>query len=203
MRLLPCGDAAVLAEVDDLTAVLSLYQELARDPAAGVVDLVPAARTLLVRFDPSRTTADAVGRWVDGTSHDSGLTLGGRTVEIQVVYDGADLESTAQAVGWTVRDLVAAHTGQRWLVGFAGFMPGFAYLVAEDDWPRVPRRHDPRTSVPAGSVGLADRFSGVYPRSTPGGWQLIGRTEAPLWDLASDPPALLVPGSAVRFVEAT
>jgi KipI family sensor histidine kinase inhibitor len=203
MRLMPCGDTAVLAEVGDLPEVLALYQELAREPAAGVVDLVPAAGTVLVRFDPATTTADAVGGWVAATRYDADAAPAGRTVDIPVVYDGADLEATAEAVGWSVEDLVCAHAKQRWLVGFAGFMPGFAYLVADGEWPRVPRREDPRTSVPAGSVALADRFSGVYPRSTPGGWQLIGRTDVALWDLAADPPALLVPGSIVRFVDAT
>jgi KipI family sensor histidine kinase inhibitor len=203
MRLMPCGDTALLVEVDDLPDVLALYRELAREVDPGVVDLVPAARTLLVRFDPVVTTAEAVRRWVADVRYDADAAPAGDTVEIPVVYDGEDLATTAEAVGWSVADLVAAHSGQRWLVGFAGFMPGFAYLVAEGDWPRVPRRDDPRTSVPAGSVALADRFSGVYPRSTPGGWQLIGRTDTPLWDLASDPPALLVPGSTVRFVDAS
>lgn len=203
MRLMPCGDTAVLAEVEHLQTVLALYRELHREPVEGVVDLVPAARTLLVRYDPATTSVEVVSDWLRHARVDTGAAPAERTVEIPVVYDGEDLTATAEAVGWSVEELVAAHSGQRWLVGFAGFTPGFAYLVAEEEWPSVPRRDDPRTSVPAGSVALADRFSGVYPRSTPGGWQLVGRTDTPLWDLASDPPALLVPGTAVRFVDAS
>lgn len=201
MRVLACGDTAVLVEVKDLDAVLALYRELADRPLPGVVDLVPAARTVLVRFDPAATSSNAVGDWVRGMPYDAGTPAPGRAVELPVVYDGEDVSTAAEAVGWSVDDLVAAHSGRTWRVGFAGFTPGFAYLVADGEWPRVPRRDDPRTSVPAGSVALADRYSGVYPRSTPGGWQLIGRTRSPLWDLAADPPALLVPGTTVRFVD--
>ena len=203
MRLLPCGDTAVLVEVDGLDAALACYGRLAVEPAPGVVDLVPAATTVLVRFDPARTSAEAVGRWVRSVRFDPAAPSPGPTVEIAVEYDGADLPAVADAVGRSVEDLVAAHSGAPWRVGFAGFLPGFAYLVPTGDWPRVPRRDDPRTSVPAGSVAVADRYSGVYPRSSPGGWQLIGHTDATLWDLDADPPALLVPGATVRFVVAS
>ena len=84
-------------------------------------------------------------------------------------------------------------------VGFSGFVPGFAYLVGGDERLHVPRRAEPRTRVSAGSVGLAGEFSGIYPRETPGGWQLIGRTDAVLWDVERDPPALLTPGTRVQF----
>ncbi len=105
----------------------------------------------------------------------------------------------AARTGLTEAEVVAAHTGQTWTVAFCGFAPGFGYLVGVDDRLRVPRRAQPRTSVPAGAVGLADAFAGIYPRSGPGGWQLLGRTEAVLWDLDRDPPALLRPGVRVRF----
>ena len=95
--------------------------------------------------------------------------------------------------------IVAAHTGTPWRIAFGGFAPGFAYLTGGDPRLAVARRDEPRTSVPTGSVGLAGEYSGVYPRASPGGWQLIGHTDAPLWDPDRDPPALLVPGGTVRF----
>ncbi len=122
-------------------------------------------------------------------------------VVIDVVYDGADLDEVAKLTGLTPRDVVAAHTQTPWRVGFAGFAPGFGYLVGGDERLNVPRRSEPRTKVPAGSVGLAGEFSGVYPRESPGGWQLIGRTDAELWDVDREPPALLMPGQWVQFRE--
>ena len=99
--------------------------------------------------------------------------------------------------------MVAAHTGTPWQVAFGGFAPGFMYLTGGDPRLQVPRRSSPRTSVPAGSVALAGEYSAVYPRSSPGGWQLIGRALVDVFDLDRDPPALLVPGARVRFVEST
>ena len=118
---------------------------------------------------------------------------------IAVHYDGADLADVAEATGLTTREVILAHTEQVWTVAFAGFAPGFGYLVGTDDRLHVPRRATPRTTVPAGSVGLAGEFSGVYPRSSPGGWQLIGHTETVLWDIERTPPALLQPGTTFRF----
>ncbi|WP_377323398.1 allophanate hydrolase subunit 1 [Pimelobacter simplex] len=117
-----------------------------------------------------------------------------------VVYDGPDLAEVAGQTGLSEAEVVAAHTATPWRVAFGGFAPGFAYLVGGDPRLRVPRRAEPRTTVPAGSVGLAGEFSGVYPRASPGGWQLIGRTDVVLWDLDREPPALLAAGATVRFV---
>ena len=108
----------------------------------------------------------------------------------------------AALTGLTGAEVVRRHAGREWTVAFCGFAPGFAYLTGGDPALRVPRRDTPRTAVPAGSVGLADGFSGAYPRRMPGGWQLIGRTDAVLWDLDRQPPALLPPGTRVRFVPA-
>jgi len=123
-------------------------------------------------------------------------------VEILVHYDGPDLDEVCELTGLTRAEVVAAHTQTPWRVAFAGFSPGFAYLFGGDSRLQVPRRNEPRTSVPAGSVGLAGEFSAVYPRSSPGGWQLLGHTEAILWDVGHQPPALLQPGSLVQFVDA-
>jgi KipI family sensor histidine kinase inhibitor len=165
------------------------------------VDLVPAARTVLVVFDDS-TTAEAVVAEVRRREIGAAAEQDGALVELPVVYDGADLAEVAGLVGLTEREVVARHLGGDYRVAFCGFAPGFAYLAGADPVLRVPRRASPRTQVPAGSVGLADEFTGAYPREMPGGWQLIGRTDAALWDLDRNPPALLPPGTRVRFVEA-
>lgn len=201
MRIRPCGDRAFLAELDSLDAVLALHAALATRRPAGVVDLVPAARTLLVRAtDPdAAAAARALVATLDLTAapqRDDAL------VEIRVHYDGADLADVAQATGLSVDAVVAAHTGQVWTAAFGGFAPGFTYCVGENDSLTVPRRATPRTSVPAGAVGLAGEFSAVYPRATPGGWQLIGTSPDVLWDAARTPPALVAPGNRVRYVAA-
>jgi KipI family sensor histidine kinase inhibitor len=120
-------------------------------------------------------------------------------VEIAVTYDGADLAEVARLTGLDEDGVVAAHTGTPWRIAFGGFAPGFMYLTGGDPRLQVPRRDEPRTTVPAGAVGLAGEYSGVYPRPSPGGWQLIGRTDTVLWDAERDPPALLTPGGIVTF----
>ncbi|WP_342030309.1 MULTISPECIES: urea amidolyase family protein [unclassified Microbacterium] len=201
VTLRPMGERAVLAEVADLAAVLALHAALAADPPAGVDELVPAARTVLVGFDPARTSVDAVRSWIvaaAGTTPDA--VAPGPLVEVPVRYDGADLDDTAALLGIPVADLVAHHAGVEWTVAFTGFAPGFAYLVSAD-WPfDVPRLTQPRTRVPAGAVGLAAEFSGAYPRETPGGWRLIASTDAVLFDPDAADPVLLPPRSLVRFV---
>lgn len=201
MRMLPCGDTALLVELVGLDEVLGLYDALSDRGLDGVVDLVPAARTILVRFDPRATSAATVADAVAATEPTPGPRRGGPEIELPVRYDGDDLAAAGELTGLGPRGVVEAHTAQTWTVAFCGFAPGFGYLVGEDDRLRVPRRHDPRTRVPAGAVGLAGEFTGVYPRESPGGWQLIGRALVPVWDLARTPPALLVPGARVRFRE--
>jgi KipI family sensor histidine kinase inhibitor len=195
-RLLECGDDAVLLECGDLAETLGLAP-LVRAAAPEVTEVVPGACTLLLRL----------ARPLSSGARERLLALEARpvrsedapTVTLPVVYDGADLAEVAAHCGLGVADVVAAHTGQTWTVAFCGFAPGFGYLVGEDDRLAVPRRATPRTRVPAGAVGLAGSFAGVYPRAGPGGWQLIGRTTTVLWDLAVEPPALLQPGTRVRF----
>lgn len=203
MRLLPCGDAAVLIEVEDLDAVLRLVAavELERESGGleGVVDVVPAARTLLVRCRPGdRVLERSVARLRELSLPDSPLATS-HEVTIPVTYDGEDLDQVASLTGMSTEDVIDRHTRTRWRVAFTGFAPGFGYLVGGDGSLQVPRRDEPRTRVPAGAVGLAGAFTGVYPRPSPGGWQLIGRTEAVVWDPAREHPALLAPGTLVRF----
>jgi KipI family sensor histidine kinase inhibitor len=124
-------------------------------------------------------------------------------VEIEVDYDGADLDEVAAATGLSADEVVVAHAGTVFTVAFCGFAPGFAYLTGLPPELHLPRRSSPRTRVPEGSVAIADAFSAVYPRSSPGGWHLLGRTEARLWDLTRDVPGLLQPGDRVRFARTT
>lgn len=201
MRVLPYADSGVLVELTDLDEVLALYAELVDTPPVGVVDLVPAARTLLLRIDPGRTEPQEVERAVRRARPRPGTRPDAGHLEVPVTYDGEDLAEVGRLTGLGERGVVEAHTGQEWTVAFCGFAPGFGYLVGTDDRLHVPRRATPRTRVPAGAVALAGEFAGVYPRESPGGWQLIGRTTLQPWDIDRDPPALLLPGVRVRFVE--
>jgi KipI family sensor histidine kinase inhibitor len=195
------GDTALLVEPGRPEQVLALRDALRARGWAG--ELVPAARTLLVGFDPSSTDAAAVRAAVRAAAAGLGRASApapGPWVELPVHYDGADLESVAAAAGCSVAALVERHSGGDYTVAFCGFAPGFAYLTGLDPALWLPRLASPRTSVPAGSVAIAGEFTGVYPRSSPGGWRLLGRTPVTLWDAARTPPALLVPGTRVRFV---
>jgi KipI family sensor histidine kinase inhibitor len=199
------GDEALLLEFDSTAKVLAWCDALTDADLLGVLDIVPASRTVLLKLagpryrDPTRQRLAKL-RIENVADDDVTAPIDQRAdVEIDVVYDGADLEEVARLTGLSQDDVVAAHTAAPMRVGFGGFAPGFAYLIGGDDRLNVPRRAEPRTRVPAGSVGLAGEFSGVYPRLSPGGWQLIGRTDAVLWDVDRDPPALLTPGSWVRF----
>ncbi|MFC4563274.1 allophanate hydrolase subunit 1 [Nocardiopsis mangrovi] len=201
MRVLTCADSGVLVEVADLDAALALQATLAGMPLPGVTDIVPAARTVLLRVEPGRGDTTAIAAAVSRLRPSPGRRTDQGEITLDVTYDGADLADIAAATGLTERDVVAAHTGAVWTVAFCGFAPGFGYLVGDDPRLRVPRRKEARTRVPAGAVALAGEFTGIYPRSSPGGWQLLGRTDAPIWDLDRDPPGILRPGVRVRFRE--
>ncbi|GAB3259835.1 allophanate hydrolase subunit 1 [Alteromonas gracilis] len=203
MRLLPYGDRALLVELDDGEQALGLAHALREDPPAALDELVPAARTVLLAATEGHgvpALREAVQRLGAGANAVAG-TPTDEVVEIPVVYDGPDLADVARLTGLDEAAVVAAHTGQTWRVAFGGFAPGFGYLLGEDDRLHVPRREESRTRVPAGAVGLAGEYSGVYPRESPGGWQLIGHTDLAMFDLDRDPAALLRPGVGVRFVE--
>ena len=204
-RVLPYGERAVLVELPDLDRVLALARALAACPPDGVEEWVPAARTVLVRFDPARTSPDRIlDALADlppaaADADDAADAGGARPLELAVVYDGADLDDVAALTGLSPAQVVARHEAPTYTVAFGGFTPGFGYLVGGDPVLRVPRLATPRTRVPAGSVAIADVFTGVYPAATPGGWRLLGRTDAVLWDAARATPALLTPGRRVRF----
>ncbi len=189
MKLLPCGDRAVLldcASLDEASGWFAALTDL--DPILG-------AQTVLLRGNPAELRATVADRTpkppMSATADDE--------VVIEVSYDGPDLPEVAALTGLSEDEVITAHTATAWTVGFGGFAPGFAYLTGGDPRLRVPRRATPRPDVAAGSVGLAGDFSGVYPRSSPGGWQLIGHTDVDLFDIDRSPPALLQPGMRVRF----
>ena len=200
MTLLPYGDRALLVDLADPELALAWADGLAVDPPPGVGDVVPGGATVLVvAADGVDVAALRTALASYAPAARSTVADDGPLVEVPVHYDGPDLDDVARLSGLSVEEFVAAHTGQTWRVAFGGFAPGFGYLVGEDDRLRVPRRKSSRTVVPAGSVGLAEEYTGVYPRESPGGWQLIGRTDLVMWDLDRDDPALLVPGARVRF----
>lgn len=196
MRLLPYGPRAVLAELDSLDDVIAAAAALRARALDGVIDVVPAARTVLVVHEPHVQHA-AIADALSATT--TVERPPGPLVEIAVRYDGIDLAAVAEATRRSVDDVIAAHAGAEHVVAFCGFMPGFAYLVGLPEWLHLPRRIEPRVRVPAGSVAVAGEFSAVYPSASPGGWHLLGRTDAVLWDDLCDEPALLAPGTRVRF----
>ena len=202
MRLLPCGDRAILVEVADASERRRLDTTLRRRPLPGTVENVPGARTVLVVATAPNALPAIAAALTDLVLEGDDSPDQRDELVVDVRYDGPDLQSVATHLGITPAEVVARHTGQAWTVEFAGFAPGFAYLSGSEGGLEVPRRESPRTRIPAGSVGLAGPFSGIYPRPSPGGWQLIGNSDVRLWEPERDPPALLTPGRRVRFVKA-
>ncbi|ROS78830.1 urea amidolyase family protein [Cellulomonas sp. PhB143] len=227
-RLLEAGTLALLVEpgapragdptdaAADAAALAAVAERLRAVP--GVVEVVPGAETLLVRVAAGPVPRAAVRAALEGApagtararTAPAGTTRAGttadlarapRTVVVPVRYDGEDLAEVARILGTEPAEVVRRHTAATHRVAFTGFAPGFAYLAGARGL-EVPRRATPRTRIPAGAVGLAGPYSGVYPRASPGGWQLVGTTDVPMWDLERDPPALLLPGDEVRFVDA-
>jgi KipI family sensor histidine kinase inhibitor len=203
VRVLSVNLNAVLVELDDLAQTLALLASLRAEPIAGIEELVPAARTILITFRPTALSAAELARQVRLRRLDALETRVDKRIEIPVRYTGEDLAEVAGLLGITPDEVVRRHSGSDYKVAFTGFAPGFAYLVDGHPSLDVPRRAVPRTRIPAGSVGLAGCLSGVYPQASPGGWQIIGVTDTPMWDLARETPALLQPGDTVRFVDVT
>ncbi|HEY5858314.1 MAG TPA: allophanate hydrolase subunit 1 [Aldersonia sp.] len=214
LRLLPAGDRALLLAPgghDDLAGIVDVLRGA---ELPGMADFLPAAETVLVTLDAD-ADAGAVERALRGLLADPAPTASvaddraeavthdrsADEVTIEVRYDGPDLEDVARLLGIGVDDVIAEHTGRVWRCRFIGFAAGFGYLESDRPGLSVPRRDSSRTAVPRGAVALADGYSAVYPRRSPGGWQLIGTTDAALWDLDRPHPALLSPGTRVRFVD--
>ncbi|WP_431953712.1 5-oxoprolinase subunit B family protein [Nocardia lijiangensis] len=211
------GDRALLVAPSDTGLAATLADALRGSAPVGIQDVLPAAETVLVTL-VSAADAESVRREICALLEDAQLEDAQRTADspdvsretvphndspepivIPVHYDGADLADVADLLGMTEDEVIAAHTGTVWRCAFVGFAPGFGYLESPDGRLTVPRRDAARTSIPEGAVALAGGYSAVYPRSTPGGWQLIGRTDLPMWDVDRDPPALIRAGGTVRF----
>ncbi len=197
MQVLAAGPSALLAEPDDPADVPVLYADLRRDVACR--DLVPGARTVLV--DGPADLGAARTYLAGWRPSDRARTAPAREVEVPTTYDGEDLDDVARLWGMTRAEAVATHTSTAFTVAFVGFSPGFAYSTGLPPELAVPRLDRPRPRVPAGSVGLAGEYAGVYPSASPGGWRLVGRTHLTLWDASREEPALLTPGTRVRFTE--
>ena len=198
--LLPCGEQAVMVQVDDTSAAIDLARWLVAADLPGIVDIVPAARTVLIRCD-DRTGRIGAEEALAGYRQSGVPAETGRLVEVPVVYDGADLADVADLTGLSVGEVIVRHSTVIYTAAFCGFAPGFSYLAGLDSRLHLPRRATPRPRIPAGSVAIAADFTGVYPTDSPGGWHLLGHTDAVLWDVARSEPALLAPGCRVRFVE--
>ena len=192
------GPQAFLLECASLADVMTLHAHLIAHPYPGQREAIAAAETVLLVFR-TRGEAVAAARQVTTVTPEARDDEAARVVTVDVLYDGEDLADVAALTGMSIDAVIDAHTSTEYVGAFGGFAPGFTYCAAEPAPFDVPRRSSPRTAVPAGSVGLAGRFSAVYPRISPGGWQLLGRTDAVLWDIDREAPALIRPGDRVRY----
>lgn len=189
------GRDNLLVELDDAEEALALYED-ARRRRVVASDIVSAARTVL--FEGVADVAALESSLPDWDVRSS--VSSGDLVEVPTTYDGEDLAWVARQWDMTRDEVVATHTAGELVVAFCGFAPGFPYCTGLPERLSVPRHDSPRTRVPAGSVGLAGPFTGIYPTASPGGWRLLGRTDLRLWEVDREPPATLVPGTRVRFV---
>jgi KipI family sensor histidine kinase inhibitor len=207
MRARPVGEHAVLVECADTAGVAATYAALVQRAAdlgspGGVLEVVPAARTVLVDgVAHAAETARLLSGWPDPAPAAAAEPVPAAEVVLPAVYDGADLDDVARQWDVTTAEVVRIHTTTTFRVAFCGFAPGFAYCTGLPDGLRVSRRAEPRAAVPPGAVAMAGEYTAAYPTASPGGWQLIGRTRAVLWRPDRDPPALLTPGTAVRFTD--
>jgi KipI family sensor histidine kinase inhibitor len=206
-RIFPLGDAALVCEAPPPATLECQRRVWAAAEAARdwphVLEVVPGMNNLTLVFDPLEADREALaGELLKAWSTVSGTPEPGREVEIPVQYGGEfgpDLQAVADHTGLSVSEVVQRHSGGEYVVFFLGFQPGFAYMGGLDAALHTPRRASPRLEVPAGSVGIGGEQTGIYPATSPGGWQLIGRTELPLFDGTRRPPTLLQPGDRVRF----
>lgn len=201
LRFLPVSLNAFLVELPSLNETLSLFSILQAKPLCGMREILPAARTVLISFAPHETSAAVLAGQISRLHLNTDTRQTGPCVEVPVDYNGDDLPEVAELTGLTVEEVIRRHTERDYVVAFCGFAPGFGYLTGGDPALRVPRRTTPRTHLPAGAVGLAGEFTGVYPRVSPGGWQIIGTTPVKMWDLARTPSAFFQPGYQVRFID--
>lgn len=203
LGVLPSGPTAAVLEVADTAAAAALAAHLRQLDAADAIqidEIVPAARTVLVQCRSAHTLAAVVDR-AEAFDPVSTSLAAGPIVDIEVRYDGPDLADVAASTGFSIDEVVRRHRSATYLGAFSGFAPGFTYLVGLDPALHLPRRSTPRPRIAAGSVAIGGEFAGVYPTASPGGWHLLGSTDVTLWDIGRSQPALIPPGSRVRFVD--
>ncbi|WP_432848668.1 5-oxoprolinase subunit PxpB [Amycolatopsis sp. CA-161197] len=195
----PCGEHAALLDCDSLAQMTAARATVEAAGIDGIAELVPGARSLLVVAEPGSSVLKAVRDLLDAADLTHAPAGSPREVTLDVHYDGEDLALVAREAGVSEGDVVKLHTEAEYTVAFTGFAPGFGYLTGLPDALQQPRLESPRTKVPAGSVGIGGEFTGVYPRESPGGWRLLGHTDATLFDPTAARPALFAPGDRVRF----
>jgi len=200
MRFIAVNLTHFLVELSSLEETLALFDSLTDTPLSGIEEIIPAARTLLIRFQPLQANMHQLATDIAQRPRVFVSQRQNQMITIPVQYQGEDVSSLADLLGITVSQVIQHHQESVWKVAFTGFAPGFAYLSSPDWQWKIPRRSTPRTRIPAGSVAVAGAFSGIYPQASPGGWQLLGHTERAMWDLNQVSPALLTPGAQVQFI---
>lgn len=204
MRFLSVNADCFLIELASLEETLALYNKLHTMQLNGIKDLVPAAKTILVFFNEIETTFKTLVASIQTVKIGSGGERNAQELIIPICYTGEDLAQVAELQGLSIADVILKHRQSVWNVAFIGFAPGFAYMSSPDrPFTDIPRLAVPRKKIPSGSLGLAGQYSGIYPKDSPGGWQLIGTTAAKMWDLERKNPALLLPGMTVHFEDVT
>jgi inhibitor of KinA len=210
-KYLPFGDSALLVEFGDAIdlelnrKVTALDEAVLRAGVEGVEELVPTYRSLLIRYDPSKTAYEQLvfrTKEIEEELTESTAEVEGRRIAVPVVYGGEyglDLSSVARYHGLSEEQVVKLHSGREYRVYMIGFVAGFPYLGEVEEEIATPRLETPRVKVPSGSVGIAEKQTGIYPCEAPGGWRIIGRTPLELFDSGRQPPALLEPGDVVKF----
>ncbi|MGL5954083.1 MAG: 5-oxoprolinase/urea amidolyase family protein [Providencia rustigianii] len=201
MRFLPVNLKAFMVELPSLEQTMALTDSLTNMPINGIDEITPAARTILVRYNPNIINVEVLIQQISQRNVGALEYKAGKLVTIPVHYNGEDLAEVAGYLGITVDEVIRRHTENEYQVAFSGFAPGFGYMVSKQAQLHVPRRQSPRVRIPAGSVALAGEFSSVYPQASPGGWQLIGITDLAVWDINRSEPALLQAGYRVHFVD--
>lgn len=199
MTLRLMGDGALLVETRDSAEAQNLRRALLAEACAGVKQLVPGYRSLLVVVDPLVTDLDALGARLPELLRTPAPARAAKSHEVPVSYGGEDLDAAAKLLGMSAEEVVRRHSGTTYTVAFLGFAPGFPYLMGLDPKLVMSRLATPRTRTPEGAVAVAGEFTGIYPQATPGGWRVLGRTGIKLFDAAREPPALFAPGDQVRF----
>ncbi|MBI6547238.1 5-oxoprolinase/urea amidolyase family protein [Xenorhabdus lircayensis] len=202
MRFLPVNFNTIMVELSGLAETLALLDSLNVAPILGIEEIIPAARTLMIRFRPTKISAQQLAAKICCRDLQERGHATEKQIEIPVHYNGDDLAVVAEILGFTVQEVIRQHTENEYTVAFTGFAPGFAYMVSDTLQWNIPRRKTPRTRIPAGAVALAGEFSSIYPQASPGGWQIIGITTERMWDLSRSSPALLQPGYRVNFRDA-